>query len=188
MKDFALSLGLYCRAVKTDIQTLNSLSGCQVILHIPGKDHFVVLESIDNEYVWTIDLANDKFYYRTDLNFFDMDWPEGTALLISSRPIQLQGNFTEIADAELDSIIGGEEYYTCTRLLQEHYVIYCEYVGGECLGYYQVYFKRWGCEEAESGSCSTMQIARCAWAPCINNPPYGCTGEEWTFQYMRACE
>jgi hypothetical protein len=187
MKSFALNLGFHCRAVKTDIQTLKSLSGCQVILHIPGKDHFVVLESIDDEYIWTIDLANDKFYYRTDLNFFDMDWPEGMALLISSRPIQLQGNFTEIADAELDSIIGGEEYYTCTRIIQNYSDILCEYVGGECLGYYQVFFKRWGCEAAESGSCSTFRIPRCAYAPCINNPPHGCTVGEWSFQYMRAC-
>ncbi len=189
MKDFALSLGLYCRAVETDIQTLRSLSGCQVILHIPSKNHFVVLEGIDDEYVWSIDLANDKFYYRTDLNFFDMDWTEGTALLISDRPIRLQSDSTEIADAQLDNIIGGAGY-SCTRLLQTYNVIYCTYIAGECEGYYEVYLTRYGCEAAESGSCVGSRMLRSAESPCIINPynPYACniTGE-WTFYYMRAC-
>ena len=86
IKQFAQGLGLYCRAVKTDIQTLKSLSGCQVILHIPGKKHFVVLGAIDDKYVWTVDLSGNKFYYRTDIDFFGMDWTDGTALLISNQP------------------------------------------------------------------------------------------------------
>ncbi len=94
MKQFAEDLGLYCRAVKTDIQTLKSLTGCEVILHIPGKKHFVVLESVDDENVRIIDLAKNTFYYRTDLAYFDMDWTEGTALLISNQYIagQLHGD------------------------------------------------------------------------------------------------
>ncbi|GAI38229.1 unnamed protein product, partial [marine sediment metagenome] len=95
MKQFAQDLGLFCRAVKTDIQTLRDLDGCQIILHIPSENHFVVLAGIDNEYVRTIDLASNQFYYRTDLAFFGMDWTEGTALLISNQSIELQGNFTE---------------------------------------------------------------------------------------------
>ncbi|MGB2861966.1 MAG: cysteine peptidase family C39 domain-containing protein, partial [Sedimentisphaerales bacterium] len=79
MKDFVQRSGLYCRAVRTDVQTLKGLSGCQVILHFPKKNHFVALEGIDDEYAWSVDLSKDKFYYRTDLNFLDMDWAEGTA-------------------------------------------------------------------------------------------------------------
>ncbi|MCK4886861.1 MAG: hypothetical protein KAS96_05695, partial [Planctomycetes bacterium] len=62
MKQFAQSLGLYCQAVTTDLDTLKDLDNCLVILHIPGRSHFVVLESIDDKYVRVIDLANDKFY------------------------------------------------------------------------------------------------------------------------------
>jgi len=94
MKQFAQQLGLYCRAVTTDIDTLRGLDNCQVILHIPGKKHFVVLESIDNNFVRIIDLTKDKFYYRTDINFFGMDWPDGVALLISDEPIA--GEFAQI--------------------------------------------------------------------------------------------
>jgi len=189
MKQLAQDLGLFCRAVKTDIQTLRDLEGCEVILHIPGKNHFVVLGSIDDEYVRVVDLANNKFYYRTDINFFGMDWSEGTALLISNQPIPMQGNFTEIDDGQLGNIVGVAGY-TCTRLLQGYNVIFCSYVGGECGGYYYVFFERWGCEAAESSSCSSSRMLRYAKTPCIEDPydPYRCIGTgEWTCYYMRAC-
>ncbi len=189
MKEFAQGLGLYCRAVKTDIQTLQSLYGCEAILHIPGKKHFTVLGYVDNDSVWSIDLANNKFFYRTDISFFGMDWAGGTALLISNQPIQLQGDFAEIDNAELHSIIAGSGY-TCTRLLQEAYVIYCDVVFGECMGYLDLYYKRWGCEAAESGSCTSSKMIRHRKSPCINHPywPDQCyITYEWFFYYMRAC-
>jgi hypothetical protein len=189
MKQLVEDLGVYCRAVKTDIQTLRSLVGCEVILHIPGKNHFVVLAGIDDKYVWCIDLTNNKFFYRTDINFFDMDWSEGTALIMSEQSIQIQGSFIEIDDIQLGGIIGADGY-SCTRLLQEYGVIYCSYVGGECLGYYYEFYERWGCEAAESGSCSSSVMLRYKKSPCILDPYYldGCTVTgEWTCYYMRAC-
>jgi hypothetical protein len=190
MKDFVQRLGLYCQVVRTDIQTLKSMSGCQVILHFPQKNHFVALEGIDNEYAWSVDLSKDRFYYRTDLNFLDMDWTDGTALLISERPIQLQGNSAEIADSQLSGLIGGSGY-TCTYLLQEYNIIFCQNpIPGYCGGYYEGYPTRYGCEAAESGSCTEERMVRSAESPCIVDPynPFGCqiTGE-WTFYYMRAC-
>jgi hypothetical protein len=190
MKQFAQGLGLYCRAVKTDIQTLKSLNGCEVILHIPGKDHFVVLGDIDESYVRIIDLANNKFYYRTDLAFFGMDWTEGTALLISNQSIELQGNFTEIDDAQLHNITGGSGY-KCILRLQQYYVIFCsEPVEGACEGYYEEHYKRRGCQAAENGNCNNRVLLRYKESPCIEDPydPYNCdvTGE-WTSYYMWAC-
>ena len=190
MKEFVQSLGLYCKAVKTDIQTLKNLYGCQVILHIPGENHFLVLEHIDTEYVWTIDLSSNKFYYRTEIDFFDMDWSGGTVLLISNQPIQIEGGFTEVDDDQLHSIFGGAGY-TCTRLLQEYYVVYCaQPVLGACEGYYQEYYTRYGCEAAPSGSCTSSRMLRYKESPCIEDPydPSHCsvTGE-WTCYYMRAC-
>jgi len=187
MKQFAQGLGLYCRAVKTDIQTLKNLTGCEVILHISGKNHFIVLEGIDDKYVWNIDLAGREFYKRTDIDFFDMDWTEGIALLVSNSPIT--GEFADIDDSELQTIIGASGY-SCTRLLQEFDVIYCVYILGGCDGWYQVYFTRYGCEVAESGSCEISRMVRYRESPCIINPynPLACTVTgEWTFYYMRAC-
>lgn len=188
MKQFAQGLGLYCRTVKLDIQMLKSLYGCEVILHIPKKNHFVVLGDIDDRYVFSIDLAKDKFYYRTDVGFFGMDWTEGIALLISDNPIA--GKFVDIDYGELRTIIGGSGY-SCTNLLQEYDVSFCSYFGGECGGYYEVYWERWGCEAAPSGSCSSSRMLGCAESPCIEDPynPWSCdiTGE-WTCYDMRACD
>jgi hypothetical protein len=187
MKQFTQGMGFYCRAVKTDIQTLKSLSGCGVILHIPGKKHFVVLDAIDDKYVWTIDLASNKFYYRTDTDFFGTDWTEGTALLISSNAIK--GEFTEINESELGNIIGASGYQ-CNLLKQEYNVIFCDYVGGECGGEYREFYTRWGCGVAESGSCSQSKMLRYKKTPCILDPYdlYACTGTgEWTCYYMQAC-
>jgi len=190
MKQFVEALGLYCRAVKTDIQTMQNLKDCQAILHIPGKSHFVVLEAIDDKYVWTIDLANDKFYYRTDKDFFGMDWTEGVALLVSNRPISQDANLVELTGDDLANIVGGAGY-SCTNLLQEYNVIFCsEPIPGECVGTYQEYYERWGCKTAPSGSCSSSRMIRYKESPCIEDPydPYSCTGTgEWTSYYMRAC-
>jgi hypothetical protein len=190
MKQFLQRRGLYCRAVRTDIQTLKSLEGCEIILHIPGKKHFVVLDTIDGEYVWTVDLASDKFYYHTDVAFFGMDWSEGTALLISNHPVEIGGEFAEITDAHLGNIIGASGY-SCTRLLQTYGVIYCDNpVVGVCGGYYEVYYTRYGCEAAPSGSCSSSSKIRYKESPCIVDPydleACDITGE-WTCYYMRAC-
>ncbi len=188
MKQFVQGLGLYCRAVKTDIQMLKSLNGCEVILHIPGKKHFVALEAIDDEYVWMVDLASNKFYYRTDIDFFSMDWTEGTALLISNNPIA--GEFTEIDESELGNIKGAYGYQ-CNVLRQGYNVIFCSYIGGLCGGYYREFYTRYGCGIAESGSCSQSPMLRYKKSPCIENPynPLACavTGV-WTCYYMQACE
>jgi hypothetical protein len=190
MKQFAQSLGLYCRVVRTDLQTLENLSGCKAILHIPGKNHFVVLDRIDDQYVWLVDLTSNKFYYRTNINFFGMDWTEGTALLISNKPIQVNGNFVEINYAQLCNIIGSSGY-DCTKLYQEYNIVLCDYVGGLCGGYYQWYFERWGCYYAPSGSCTNSRMLRMIESPCINSPydPWACTVTgEWTCYFMRACK
>ncbi|MHC4396536.1 MAG: cysteine peptidase family C39 domain-containing protein [Planctomycetota bacterium] len=187
MKQFAEDLGLYCRAVTTDIKTLRDLENCRVILHIPGKNHFVVLESIDNGYVRIIDLSNDKFYYRTDIDFFSMDWTAGTALLLSNESIE--GEFAEFPENELGNIVGASGY-TCTKLLQDQSYIPCDYIQYECGGVVIVFWQRWGCEAAESGSCEMVWLVRCTTLHCIEHPyiPEACTWvEPWTYYYMRAC-
>jgi hypothetical protein len=188
MKQLAQSLGLYSRAVKLDIQALKNIDDCQAILHIPGKSHFIVLGGTDSKHVFCIDLAKDKFFYRTKLDFFGMDWTEGTALLISDKPITNQ--HTNINDDKLRAITGGSGYYSCTELLQDYDIVHCSYYGGYCWGCYERYWERWGCESAQSGSCSTSYILRAAETPCIlDYYGTGCdTTGEWTTFYMQACD
>lgn len=187
MKQFVQGLGFYCRAVKTDIDTLRGLEDCEIILHIPGRNHFIVVSDIDDEYIRVIDLAANKFYYRTDLDFFSMDWTEGTALIMSNNIIE--GKYAEIGERELGNITGASGYQ-CNVLRQEYNVIYCTYVGGQCEGFYREFYTRWGCGVAESGSCSQSKMVRYKKSPCIEDPydPLACdvTGE-WTVYYMMAC-
>jgi hypothetical protein len=119
-----------------------------------------------------------------------MDWTDGTALLISSHPIKIQDNFSEIEDAQLGGIVGAQGY-SCTQLLQTYNVIYCSNpVAGACGDVYEVYYTRYGCESADSGSCTDTKMIRCATSPCIVDPddPLACTVTgEWTCYYMKAC-
>lgn len=189
MKQLLEGLGLYCRAVKTDIETLRNLTGCQAILHILGRAHFVVLDRIDNENVWTIDLAGNKFYYKTDISFFGMDWPQGIALLVSNQPIQPTQTMIDISDEQQNNIVGSAGY-SCTKMIQTYNVVFCVKIGGLCDGLYKEYLTRYGCEASPSGSCSSSLYVRYQTSLCINDPyePWGCTVTgEWTLYYMRAC-
>ncbi len=187
IKQFMQSLGLYCRAVTADIQTLRQLTGCEVILHIPGDDHFVAFEGIDNDYVRIVDLAANKFYYRTDINFFPMDWTDGTALLISDRPVT--GQFTDIADDEIAEISGAqEEFYKCNAVIQSQKYVGCDKIAGICGGNAYWFYKRLGCETSQSGSCTTDIFPRYDKWVCIDDPPGGCEVlSPPTTYYIRAC-
>ncbi len=183
MKYFLQGFGLYCRAVKTDIDALKNLKGCRAILYFPGKSHFVVMDRIDERYVWITDLSSARFYDRTEISFFDMDWSGGTALLVSKQPIQ--GDFNEISGTD---IIGSG--YSCTRLIQQYSVISCSQVDGQCLGKYYEYYARYACEAAPEGSCSSTRLVRFKSSPCTQDPEYpeNCTVTGvWTSYYIMAC-
>ncbi len=187
MKEFVNSQDLFCRAVRTDIRTLQSLTDCQAILHIPHKNHFVLLGDIDNEHIWTIDLAGRRFCSRADVAHFGMDWTDGTALLVSDKPIE--GSLNDIDHSTVQNITGGSGY-TCTELLQEEYYEDCEYLDGLCWNWYIYEPERWGCEQAESGMCIEDQKLFRATCPCIEDPddPTACqVNGDWDFKYDLAC-
>lgn len=188
LKRSAQSLGLHCRVIRTDLRTLETLSGCQAILHIPGQEHFVVLDRLDDRYAWIVDLANDRFYSRKDRAFMTMDWSAGTALLLSNQPIE--GPFTDVPEHTTRRITGGDGW-SCTRVLQEEYIIPCtRYPSDEgCYGYFQWYFDRWGCEPAPSGTCVSDLYARMAGTDCYTTVLLECrvTGV-WDWYAMMACD
>lgn len=183
MKAFVQNLGLNCRAITTDIDTVKSLSNNQIILYLPEKKHFVALESIDQYSVRTIDFTSRKFYNRTDIGFFDMDWTSGIALVISSGVIK--GDFQDIPSTDLSSIAGGAGY-ECARVLQEEDYFMCL---PDCGGYYIEWHQRFGCQAAESGSCSTTWLLRYTKYPCKKNEsdPSVCDYDNSTDYWMKAC-
>ncbi len=185
MKRFAQSQGLYCQAVKTDLAALRDLRGTKAILHFPGQNHLVVLDGVDDRDVWLIDLSSRKFYYRRSVDFFSMDWPEGTALLLSNRPIANQS--AELSDAVLADITGGDGW-ECNSLIQEEYVGYCDQGVYGCSGAVTVYYERWGCGSSWTGACEDVPMISGQETPCIWDPWYDCsTTGEWYYYETYAC-
>jgi hypothetical protein len=196
LRESAKELGLQCLAVKTDIETLKNVNGCQVIMHLPGVKHYVILEHIDDEYVWVIDMDSNKFFYRTRIEQFVSDWSAGTALLVSDEPLVLEATCTEIDESELHDIIGsaggGFGGFSCTDKFQEGNVAFCpQPIGGLCGGRYWRWYECYACEpDPEGGTCEGTGIVGNISSPCINDPYYptlcDITGS-WFSQFVRAC-
>jgi uncharacterized protein involved in tolerance to divalent cations len=195
LQQFAQELGFHCLAVKTDLQTLKNLKHCQAILHLPRAQHYVVLEHIDDEYVWLIDLASNKFYYHIKLDMFDLNWSEGTALLVSSEPLHLEETLTGIDEEELHKIIGSLliPYYSCTKRIQRNDDVFCpQPIGGLCGGRYRIYYERYACEpNVMGGYCIGTGMIGSLSSPCEEdggNPGACVCKYEWISQCIRACK
>jgi len=188
MKEMARGLNLHCCALETDIETLKNLQGCQAILHIPGKRHFVALDHIDEQYVWLVDLAGGRFYYRIPIDFFDMDWPDGTALLLSNSPLWFSEPTAELTDLELIQIKGNSGY-TCTRVIQMCDEILCD-LG--CFGFWEWYTSLVGCEPAETGSCQYTYLYGGVEAPCVtdmyDHRKCRILEDHTVYYFMQACD
>jgi len=191
IKQCAMDLGLYARAVRADVRTLGAMTDCQAILHFPGQGHFVLLDAVADGKAWILDMAGDRFYYNIETTFLGMDWPDGTALLLSDRPISLPSEVVELDDAAAAGFLGGEEAYACTKVRQTAYSIPCEQGGSSCSGYFEYYFERCGCEPAQTGSCTMTLLPRYMESPCVKDRwssgdcvPSG----PWTYIYMLSCE
>ena len=183
-------------AVRGDIERIASIKNCQIILHLSEAKHYVVLDHIDDKYVWLIDLDSDKFYYRTSFAQFALEWKDRTALLISKEPLNVPVGCTVIPEADLHEIKGSAGdfgTYLCTDLIQEYAWQNCSQVGGLCLGTYIIWYNRYGCEfSSEGGFCSGDKLAASVYTQCIEDPyiPGSCTvtGDWFVGSYIRACK
>ena len=201
LRRFAQELGLHCLAVKTDIETLRDVQDCQVILHLPKAEHYVVLDHIDEEYVWAIDLDGNKFYYRTRLNVFGSDWSDGTALLVSNSPLNVEGTFIEVNDQEQRNIVGsaggGFGTYSCDTSetadpIQDSGTIFCsDPIFGLCGGRYREFYTCYGCILDEDGDgCEGRGWVGDVSTPCVESskfPGYCAITGELFVRYIRAC-
>ncbi len=197
LRQFARELGFHSLAAETDIQSLRNLSGCQAILHLPGPNHYVVLEYINDEYVWVVDLDSNKFYYRTRLDLFELGWSEGTVLLISNEPLNdLEGTFTRLSDDRLHEITGSVisyDNFACTELIQTYNIQFCdELMGTLCGGVYRIWYNRYGCAGGGDGDyCTGTNVIGNVESPCILDPltlSYCIITGTWYSQDMRACQ
>jgi len=186
--EMARKAGLHCRAVRMDPKALGSLTGCQAILYLPGRRHFVVLARAEGDGLWLVDPSSRLILYRVDLGSFEAEqWKDHLVILISNSQIDLAAQ--DLTGEQARSIHGAEGY-ACTEELQRFLIIYCDWVNYICLGQLWIYWDLYGCQEAPYGSCMySLFEARCC-SPCINKPtnPWECTiTGEWTSYFAWAC-
>jgi len=186
LKQAARSLGLNASVVTTDLATLKTLGTAKAILYLPGKNHFVVLDRVDDRYVWLVDLSGKRFYYRQSVHLFPLDWPTGTAILISDQ--SFPGQFPELPDATAKEITAG--YWLCNTLWQEFSMQICDWKLYEyCEGVFAYNYERWVCGRVDSGTCTAHVMVRRMESPCVLDPIVYCQiSGYWVYYYVRACQ
>jgi hypothetical protein len=186
--------GFECMAVTTDITSLGKFSNCTKIVHLPVNNHYVIVDRIEADSVWVIDLLNRQFYWKKELKEFMQEWTDGTALLVSDSPIDvpLDSRFIYLETAQLASITGGNfGTYSCTDKLQDSEHILCDLpVGFLCSGLYYKIYERYGCkEDRNGGTCVGKMMIGYESTHCINNMNDGCTITGiWQARNIRACK
>ncbi len=182
--------GLATRAVQTDLAALKKLDKCKAILHLPGKNHFVVVDSIQGNDAWLVDLSENKFYYRANAHLLPQDWSEGTALLVSAQPVAER--FTDLDPGRMKTAVGGG--WACTMPISRGGAVYCDAMpdGTDCYGYWQYWEPRIDCQWAYNGTCYQQTLFWFMECPCIPDPmngEYACNGNgTWNFYYIDCCE
>ncbi len=116
MKRLAESLGLYCRAVKTDLATLQGLAGVKAILHIPGKNHFVVLDEVDDREVWLTDLSSRNSTIARA--WISSRWSGPRASPCCCPTGRSPARSAALPDGVLGNVLGGTGW-SCNQLLQD---------------------------------------------------------------------
>jgi predicted double-glycine peptidase len=191
IQQFIQKKGLYGTSAKITVEMLEQLKDCRVLLHFPQKTHFVVLDRIEGEKVWIVDMGRETFYHCMDMPEFKQEWA-GIALIVSKQPILLKRGYKSIPEDVLRNI-KGSGYFACTRVIQNYRFEVCpDMMLMLCMGRYEVWYPRYGCEINPSiGTCESRPLVGMVYSYCIEdmNNPGDCniTGD-FLARYMRACE
>lgn len=183
--------GLYCLPVKTTVAGLGRFKNAQVLLHFPHKKHFAVLDRIEQNNAWIIDLDRQTFYHCMELSRLEQEWA-GIALVISDHPLSLGKDDKPVPDPVLKKIKGAADY-SCTELIQEYHVDLCpEMIMGTCGGRYTMWYERYGCRlDPEGGYCEGEGMVGNIYSVCIENmanPGQCTTSGNYVSRYLRACQ
>ncbi|MBW8036056.1 MAG: hypothetical protein FVQ79_10605, partial [Planctomycetes bacterium] len=182
MVRFARDSGIDAIAVKADLESIRMLKACEIILHFPQTNHYVLLGTTDAKFVRIADLTENNFYQRHTIKYLNSIW-EGTALVLSTDKIAGIEKPAKIDDNMLNGIIGAG-CQSCTNTTQSASDSPCSGpIGGLCDGTHKIYFERKGCEESSSGSCSESSLPTYKSELCGEDPnsPGDCVGDgDWT--------
>jgi hypothetical protein len=114
-----------------------------------------------------------------------MDWPDGTALPVSTSPIT--GAYEDIEDATLDAMAGGWDGYTCTEIIHQEDWVFCSTTTYDCWGMFTYWWYVCDCETG-TGSCFYGWYENRRDADCLWEPGRDCFLGPWWFYYMRGCD
>ena len=197
MKRTLEEAGLTCMAVTTDLKTLRKMENCAMILHLALSNHYVILDHVDADGAWIIDLTNRQFFTKWKINDLLSEWKKGTALLVSDQIITppLDASFDYLNTDDMTKIIGGNfGTYSCTNIIQSREYVTCsDPIGGFlCIGAYYQFETRYGCaEDPDGGTCTGRKLPSYRYYQCLNpqDNQGECTIDEDspTFRYIRAC-
>lgn len=197
MKKTLEEAGLNCMAVTTDLDTLGKIKNCEIILHLALTNHYVILDHLDSDGAWIIDLTNRQFFSKQKIDNLMQEWNNGTALLVSDTVITppLDATFRYLEIDKMTQIQGGDfGTYSCTEQIQtSRHVLCSDAIGGFlCSGMYYIFEERRGCIEDENGgTCVGEKKISYRYSHCDNNAysQKSCTKSViWTSRYIRACE
>jgi len=183
--------GLYCAAVKTNLESVAHFQDYGVILHYPASKHYVILDRVEDQAAWTIDMTSRKFYWKQSISELLSSWKDGIALLVSDKPILVTGQVQFLDAASQQQILGGfQPLYTCTRLIQDAERVLCSQLpSGMCGGAYYRFWMRWGCEENALGEgCVGQDLPSYEYSHCLPDPLVDCILTDiWHTIKIRAC-
>ena len=191
--------GLTCMAIETNFQTLKKIPNCMKVLYLPLSNHYVILEHIETDGIWVIDLTDRKFYAKRAVDEMLQEWSSGIALLVSNEPITppLDADFRYLELEEMSNIHGGGGFgkYSCSDLIQGSIpdVTCPDPIGGiMCYGAYYKFSVRYGCIEDENGgTCTGQKMLGYRYFHCLNDTKTqgNCqTPDHFTARYIRACK
>ena len=166
IQEFIQQKGLTCLPVKTTIHGLKQFNGNPVLLHFPAKKHFVLMDRIDEESIWLIDLDRQTFYNSMDIDRLNKEWA-GIALVVSDQTVSMGEYDRPVPEPVLRSIFGAADY-TC-RLVQESVVEACPNMSsmGICTGRYTKWDDYYACQpDADGGFCEGSKTLGGTYAPC----------------------
>jgi len=187
MQQFFLKQGLFAKTIKTTVEKLPLYKDYFVIAHLPNLTHYVIVESVDDDNVWTIDLSSNNLYMSHSKGFFQANWVDGTALLVSKQSIVAPE--VNLDSMETQAILGGIGYQCLPE--QEFLWIPCYITNeGVCVGSEQVFFAYRTCQEAAFGQCEdSLEVFKYQLAFCENTLALEdiCEAEIYSIETIDAC-
>lgn len=178
-------VGIDALAVNTDIENLKKIDNSAVILHLPGEQHFVVVDEIGDGYARIVDLDGKNICYRISIDELSKSW-NGNALVVSGESIS-NPKMAVLSFEQSQKILGGGDCpgSQCGGVAQTGHTVNCG--SPPSCGEHIIYYTRYGCVQALTGECSTSSMVSSKSEPCYDAGG-SCSGSgNWTINLGSFC-